>query len=218
MDNSLNNKLKSLRLMIGLTQNQFADKLNITQSYLSALEGGKREVPLAIVMKLKDEFRISTEDFLYEDISNCDISTHKERSEEAKELGRKIRRYSLGEFESGRDEMIYNHNKFTERVIASNKLDDIESTILDLESTLYICHSILRDYSISQMTHEQYALFENKMITKEDLLAKYQKAVVISKKLYKVIEPFQETINNLFDQIHKFDQENDKTFYLGDDE
>lgn len=218
MDSTLNEKLKTLRQMIGLTQKQFAEKMDITQSYLSALEGGKREVPLSLVMKLKDEFHISTEDFLYENISDCNITTREGRLNEAKALGRKIRKYSLGEFENSRDEMLYNHTKFTERVIASNKLDDIESSLLDIESTLYICHSILTDYSINKMTHEYYALFENRMISKEDLLAKYQKAVIISKQLHKVIEPFKETIDDLFNQIHKFDQENDKTFYLGDDE
>ncbi|UVS47085.1 helix-turn-helix transcriptional regulator [Bacteroides faecis] len=59
----LNKKIKELRSVLGMTQAQFAEKLELTQSNLSAIEGGKREVNLNIVMKIKEKFKISIEDF-----------------------------------------------------------------------------------------------------------------------------------------------------------
>lgn len=217
MDNSLNNKIKSLRQMLGLTQKQFADNLGITQSYLSALEGGKREVPLSIVMKLKSEFEINTEEFLYNDILDCNIVTKERRLGENKELYDYIKRIGTGEFKGARERMRHNHYEFSNRVIASNGLSSINVFLSDFESTLYICNSILKDYSINNMTSEDYALFENAIISKKDMMAKYQKAVAISRELYDIIKPFESIIEDLFNQIHKFDQEHDKTFYLGDD-
>ena len=52
----INRKIKEFRLKLGLTQVQFADKIGLSQPNLSALEAGKREVNLNILMRLKDEF------------------------------------------------------------------------------------------------------------------------------------------------------------------
>ena len=47
----LNKKIKELRNVLGMTQAQFAEKLELTQSNLSAIEGGKREVNLTDLLK-----------------------------------------------------------------------------------------------------------------------------------------------------------------------
>ena len=71
--NDLNKKIKELRVALGLTQSQFAEKLKLTQSNLSAIEGGKREVNLNVVMNIKEAFKIDIEDFLYKKITQIDI-------------------------------------------------------------------------------------------------------------------------------------------------
>lgn len=217
MEGELNKKIKELRLKTGLTQVQFADLMNITQSYLSAIESDKREVSLSLIMKIRDEFKISTEDFLYGNISDCDISTDEERKMHLKSLREKSRSLPEGWLNNDLDTMLYRHAQFTYRIIDSNDLEDVADVLLGFENSLYICYEIMRDYSISSLTSEDYALYGKKIISQKELFAKYQEAISITKELYEIIKPFNDTIEQLYDQIQNFDKGHNKTFYLGDD-
>jgi len=48
----MNNRLKSLRKKIGLTQTEFAEKLGISQTFLSSIELGVRGFPTEIFLRL----------------------------------------------------------------------------------------------------------------------------------------------------------------------
>lgn len=48
----MNNKLKEVRLAIGLNQKEFASKLGIKQSYYSSLEQGKKEPSMRVIESL----------------------------------------------------------------------------------------------------------------------------------------------------------------------
>lgn len=217
MESELNKKVKELRQKIGLTQVQFAELMNITQSYLSAIESEKREVSLSLIMKIRDEFEISTEDFLYGNISDCDITTSDERKIRLKSLREKSRSLPEGWLNEDLDTMLYRHAQFTHRIIDSNDLEDISDVLLGFEYSLYICHEIVRGYSINNLTSEDFALYGKKVISQKELSSKYQEAISITKELYEIIKPFNDTIEQLYDQIQNFDKEHNKTFYLGDD-
>lgn len=56
-------KIKALRLARGLTQQQFADKLEINRSTISNYELGNREPRLAELNAIADAFGVSTDFF-----------------------------------------------------------------------------------------------------------------------------------------------------------
>lgn len=64
--------IKRERLKINLTQEQLAEKVNITPNHLSAIERGVSGVSLETAKKLCDEFNISIEALMLDDIEKVD--------------------------------------------------------------------------------------------------------------------------------------------------
>jgi len=55
----LGKAIKDLRRKTGLTQNDLADRVDITQSHLSQLENGKKEPSLSTLDRIAEEFGLS---------------------------------------------------------------------------------------------------------------------------------------------------------------
>lgn len=54
-------RLEELRKNLGLSQNELAEKLNMTQQRISAYEKGKREPDIDTIKQLADFFAVSTD-------------------------------------------------------------------------------------------------------------------------------------------------------------
>ncbi|MBR1653549.1 MAG: helix-turn-helix transcriptional regulator [Clostridia bacterium] len=67
-------RLEELRKKLGLSQNDLADKLNMTQQRISAYEKGKREPDIETIKQLSDFFEVST-DYL---LGKSNIRNHEE--------------------------------------------------------------------------------------------------------------------------------------------
>ncbi|MCA9313758.1 helix-turn-helix transcriptional regulator [Candidatus Saccharibacteria bacterium] len=52
-------KIKSIREKTGLTQTEFADKIAVSQSYLSKVESGNRHPNYAMLIMLRAVFKIN---------------------------------------------------------------------------------------------------------------------------------------------------------------
>lgn len=52
-------KLKKLRVLNDMTQNELAKKIGISQSYLSQLERGQREINYEVKQKIEEIFGLS---------------------------------------------------------------------------------------------------------------------------------------------------------------
>lgn len=79
-------RLESLRKELGLTQNEFAKKINMTQQRISAYEKGKREPDLQTLQQFADFFNVST-DYL---LGRTDIRNLKEHHFEPDKLSLNI--------------------------------------------------------------------------------------------------------------------------------
>lgn len=64
-DKLLNESLKILRQFWGLTQGEAAKRLNISQSYLSEIENGSKDVTLEILKKYSEEMNIPMSSLLF---------------------------------------------------------------------------------------------------------------------------------------------------------
>jgi transcriptional regulator with XRE-family HTH domain len=53
------NRLKEVRLKLGLIQKDFAEKMGITGSFISELEKGKKAPGMSVLKRLSNEFNIS---------------------------------------------------------------------------------------------------------------------------------------------------------------
>lgn len=61
-------KLRTLRKQNGLTLSQLAEKLEFdSHSYLSAIEFGKKQPSVALVIKVATMFQVSTDSLLFDD-------------------------------------------------------------------------------------------------------------------------------------------------------
>ncbi len=69
MNSCIGNNIKSLRLLHGLTQLEFASRIGCTKSLIALIETGKRDASSKLIQKLCDRFsirpdRIYDKDFL----------------------------------------------------------------------------------------------------------------------------------------------------------
>lgn len=203
MDN-LNKKIKELRVALGLTQSQFAEKLKLTQSNLSAIEGGKREVNLNVVMNIKEAFKINIEDFLYKEISQIDINKHGNDINRIMERINQDHRIEKGIYQNDKERMQALHERFTKKVLEKYQLEEIENFINDFWILEIICSGQDKHLLINS-TKEAFALFHNKLITKKELLLRYKEAINKEKELYQILQPYYETFFELADKIFKFE-------------
>ena len=61
----LNESLRVLRQYFGLSQTQMAEKLGISQPYLSQIEAGKKEVTLEILAQYSEQFQVPMSSLLF---------------------------------------------------------------------------------------------------------------------------------------------------------
>jgi len=67
----MNNKLKVYRAIHDLTQEDLADKLDVTRQTIIAIEKGKYAPSLELAFKIAELFKVKIEDvFLYKEINH----------------------------------------------------------------------------------------------------------------------------------------------------
>ena len=59
--NRSNIKIAELRTFLGLTMAEFAEILGVSQSYVSQIEAGKRDVTSQLIYRLMDKFHMKAE-------------------------------------------------------------------------------------------------------------------------------------------------------------
>lgn len=74
--------LRLIRVLNDLTQKQLADRLDISDSYVSEVERGNREPSLAIIKKYSDEFKLPVSSIIMfaESVADKDGETSDARS------------------------------------------------------------------------------------------------------------------------------------------
>ena len=77
IDLKIGPKLKSFRRQIGIQANRLAEKLNISPSYLTLIEGGKRKIDADLLLKFCQELKIELSDIT----SKSDINLENNISE-----------------------------------------------------------------------------------------------------------------------------------------
>ena len=202
--NDLNKKIKELRVALGLTQSQFAEKLKLTQSNLSAIEGGKREVNLNVVMNIKEAFKIDIEDFLYKKISQIDIYKQNNDINRIMEGIKQDHRIEKGIYQNDKERMQALHERFTKKILEKYQLEEIEDFINDFWIVEMVCSGQNKHLLINS-TKEAFALFHNKLITKKELLLRYKEAIRQEKELFEILQPYYETLVILAEKIYKFE-------------
>ena len=90
----ISDKLKSLRLVKGYSQQQVADAVGISRQYVSKLESGEDNMPaLDIAVKLADFFDISVDDFL--DMNTATKTQRRPLGDILTELGHAIKEIEI---------------------------------------------------------------------------------------------------------------------------
>lgn len=82
-DKAVGKRIKEYRLKIGLTQEQLAEKLNISTNHLSAVERGVYSVKLDLLVRMANIFGCSADELL-EDV--LEYSYYRRSSEIARRL------------------------------------------------------------------------------------------------------------------------------------
>lgn len=196
----INRKIKEFRLKLGLTQVQFADKIGLSQPNLSALEAGKREVNLNILMRLKDEFYFDLNDFLYKEISDIDINPKEMPKEELDKIIESEARIRSGQYKDKQEEVKLGHRQITARFLRDNNLEDIDSDIFIFGLTAESC-SFVRKYCLGEQTLESFSLYREGLITREMLLSKYKEVIEKEKQIYDVIKPYEKILEELSEKL-----------------
>ena len=62
LDLKIGPKIKGFRRQLGIQGNKLAEKLNISPSYLTLIEGGKRKIDADLLLKICQELKIEISD------------------------------------------------------------------------------------------------------------------------------------------------------------
>ena len=62
IDLKIGPKIKAFRRQVGMQANKLAEKLNISPSYLTLIEGGKRKIDADLLLKICQELKIEVSD------------------------------------------------------------------------------------------------------------------------------------------------------------
>ncbi len=73
LDTRIGPKIKAFRRQLGIQANKLADQLNISPSYLTLIEGGKRKIDADLLIKICEELKIEISDLLVCQCSKCGI-------------------------------------------------------------------------------------------------------------------------------------------------
>ena len=58
LDTRIGPKIKAFRRQLGIQANKLADQLNISPSYLTLIEGGKRKIDADLLIRICEELKI----------------------------------------------------------------------------------------------------------------------------------------------------------------
>lgn len=73
--NHIGENIKEMRLSMGITQAEFASKINVTKSSVSAYENGSRFPSYDVLIKIAQLFRVSTDNLLgYSNRFNVEVT------------------------------------------------------------------------------------------------------------------------------------------------
>jgi transcriptional regulator with XRE-family HTH domain len=73
----LSKAIKEVRKRKGLTQNELASRLEITQSYLSTLEGGHKHPSIPLLQRISEECDFPIPILMYLSLSESDVPKRK---------------------------------------------------------------------------------------------------------------------------------------------
>ena len=62
LDTRIGPKIKAFRRQLGIQANKLAGQLNISPSYLTLIEGGKRKIDADLLLKICQELKIEVSD------------------------------------------------------------------------------------------------------------------------------------------------------------
>ena len=62
LDTRIGPKIKAFRRQLGIQANKLAEQLNISPSYLTLIEGGKRKIDADLLIKICEELKIELSD------------------------------------------------------------------------------------------------------------------------------------------------------------
>ena len=62
LDTRIGPKIKAFRRQLGIQANKLADQLNISPSYLTLIEGGKRKIDADLLIRICEELKIEISD------------------------------------------------------------------------------------------------------------------------------------------------------------
>lgn len=97
----MNNRLKELRLMKGMSQSQMADRINLSRNHISSLESGKRNITERTIEDICREFNVNRE-WLVEGKGECfknTLSSYKELDDTTKTFMEKFMKLDCSEQE-----------------------------------------------------------------------------------------------------------------------
>jgi len=74
---SVGKNIKIFRINAGLKQKELAAKIGVNESYLSTIEGGKKEPSLSLLKKISLALGVPLSTFFWEDMENEDQNSSK---------------------------------------------------------------------------------------------------------------------------------------------
>lgn len=74
-------RIKQLRTSNGLTQEQLAEKMNLTGTYIGKIEKGQQAGPIELAVELATFFEVSMDDLLLG--KKCQVKSKKQRIQDA---------------------------------------------------------------------------------------------------------------------------------------
>lgn len=77
---------------------------------------------------------------------------------------------------------------------------------------MFFCDCVMKEYGFDFLIHEKYALWHKKLISKQELLDKYEEVSKVLKEFHEVVAPYKTLLDDFSNKLMEFDRNHNKTY------
>lgn len=101
---------------------------------------------------------------------------------------------------------------FISAILKKNDVFGIDSSYDDIRTEISLMSDILEHYSINSRMKKHYQDFKQNKIDLNTLLKNFRDEFQIEKDLYRIIVPLRKTLNKVYSNVDKFNEEHDRLY------
>ena len=220
MESSINERINNVISTLNITKNAFADKLGVAGSVVYNIANGRNKPSYDLLEKIVSLFDIRSEYLL---TGNGDVFSSKNNiSMQGDFVGAmqgNIENFNTSNFPDNDilDEIRETSNLLL-RLEKANKLNVFTDSYTDIQGDIDMINSYLGNYNVMQNIIDTLNEYRKKKIEWNDVMTEFKKRLDKTIELYRIMIPYKDVINEIYEKVSDFNDRNDRLYCLDDEE